>query len=89
VTVLTDLDEGTRGRDDLEVVADSGEGRKVYAKRGFAVDLAMDDEALEEKFVRNCRPFLHENRARKAASALSELETVGNIGEVFELISAQ
>ena len=89
VTVSTDLDEGSRGRDDVEVIADSGEGRKVYAKRGFAVDLAMDDEALEEKFVRNCRPFLHENRARKAASALSELETLGNIREVFELISPQ
>jgi 2-methylcitrate dehydratase PrpD len=87
VTALTDLDEGSRGRDDVEVVAETDAGRKVYTKRGFAVDLDMDNGALEEKFIQNCRPFLDENRARKAASALFELETVGNIQEIFELIS--
>jgi 2-methylcitrate dehydratase PrpD len=87
VTVFTDLDDGSRGRNDVEVVAESGEGRKVYAKRGFAADLDMGDGALEEKFMRNCRPFLDEDRAQKAASAMFELETVGDIREIFELIS--
>jgi hypothetical protein len=87
VTALTDLDDGSRGRDDVEVVAETDAGRKVYSKRGFAVDLDMDNGTLEEKFIRNCRPSLDEHRARKAASALFELETVGNIQEIFELIT--
>ena len=87
VTVFTDLDDGSRDRNDVEVVAESGEGREVYAKRGFAADLDMGDGALEEKFMRNCRPFLDEDRAQEAASAMFELETVGDIREIFELIS--
>jgi 2-methylcitrate dehydratase PrpD len=86
VRVFTDLDDGSRARDDVEVIAESSEGRKVYAKRGFAVDLEMNDNTLEEKFVRNTRSLLNEDRARKAAKALFELETVDDIREVLELI---
>jgi 2-methylcitrate dehydratase PrpD len=87
VSVITEINAEVREQNDVEVITHAGAGTNLYAKHGVAMDLAMDDAGLEEKFIRNCSTLLDENRARTAASALLELESVVDIREVFGLIS--
>jgi len=45
------------------------------------------DQELVEKFIDNASRILHPNRAKEAAQTLLELEKVGNIAQIIEMVS--
>ena len=87
VKVITDLDDETRQRPDVEVVTGTGPTRKTYSKTGLALRHVMTDTELVDKFERNTCSILDQSQIQKTIAVIQTLEDCNDITELFACIS--
>ena len=87
VRVVTDLDNHTRRRPQVEVTVGKGTAKKVFSGDGVARSLIMDDKVLAEKFRKNTRTILAEEQTEKAISLIFRLEHCTRIAELISCLS--
>ena len=87
VKVITDLDDEHRQRPDVEVVTGTGPTKKTYSKTGLALGHEMTDTELAEKFERNTRSILGQDKMEEAIGLIHTLEDCSDITELFACIS--
>jgi len=88
VEVVTDLDGEGRTRAEVEVRAGRGAAASVFSKEGWSPTLAMDDQALADKFRRNARGSLGEEGTERAISLLLGLEDCPRVDDVMACLFA-
>lgn len=87
VKVFTNMRGHSGERPDVEVLVDGGGKRKVYSRKGLALRGNMTDVELMEKFKRNARTILDDERITIAADCVQRLEDLSDISELVRWTS--
>ena len=87
VKVFTNMAGHSGERPDVEVLVYGGGKRKVYSGKGLALRGNMTDVELMEKFKRNARNILDDERITIAANCVQRLEDLSDISELVRSTS--
>ncbi len=82
VRVITDLDDETRTRPEVEVEAGTDVNKKIHSKSGFALRRAMTEGFLVDKFMRNIRLILEKDKASRIVAGTLSLERLKNMKDL-------
>ncbi len=84
VKVFTHMDGDARERPDVEVLLHRGARRKVHSRSGLALRDKMTDAELIEKFKRNARTILDEERTNRAINCVQRMEDLSDISQLLQ-----
>jgi 2-methylcitrate dehydratase PrpD len=87
ITVLTDLDDHSRQRPEVEVAVGKGTHKRIYSKSGPALLQEMTHSKLVEKFRGNTRSILGEQKTDKALTLIKSMDDIADIRELFACIT--
>lgn len=87
IKLITDLDDNSGIRPDVEVVTGKGANKMTFYKAGISQKYEMTDNDVEDKFTRNTRLLLNEKQARNIIKGIQTLEDISDISELFKFFS--
>lgn len=83
VTVITDLEERSRDKPDIELEAVIGNAKRSHNKSGFALQEPMTEDGLVKKFMQNTCNILKEEHRLKIAAGIQSLEKLRHVSDLM------